>query len=207
MSWRIFCSSALISARFGSSSAMTMSFFSAKGRLVRTAVRARDGEEVTDELCHLLHLVAHILDDLLQKRRLDRRVGQQEIRRGEYDGERCAQLMRGICGKLALTLVRLAHGLHRAAREDVADRCGADKGESPEHGERPCRLFHAVIHGGDILADVDRLDGQRRAEYGLRRHHDLGRRAALVRLRKDAHLPLGRIPHTNDVEHKGLDAV
>ena len=78
---------------------------------------------------------------------------------------------------------------------------------SPEYGKRPCRLFHTVIHGCDILADVDRLDGQRRAEYGLRRHHDLGRGAALVRLRKDAHLPLGCVPDAHDVEHKGLDAV
>ena len=35
--------------------------------LICLRVAARDSEEVTDELCHLLHLVAHVLDDLLQK--------------------------------------------------------------------------------------------------------------------------------------------
>ena len=42
-------------------------------------VAARDDEQVADELRHLLDLIAHIVDDLPQERRLNRRVVLQEL--------------------------------------------------------------------------------------------------------------------------------
>ena len=114
--------------------------------------------------------------------------------------------MRSIRCKLPLFFIRLAHGLHRTAREHIADGRSKYECDSSENRKCPRRLFHAVVHGSDILADVDRLYGQRRAKYRLRCHHHLRRCAALARLRKDPHFPLGRIPRSHDVQHKRLDA-
>ena len=114
--------------------------------------------------------------------------------------------MRGICGKLPLFFICLAHGLHCTTRKHIADSGSKYECQPAENRKCPRRLFHAVIHGGDIFADVNCLDRQRGAEHRLRCHHHLRRCTALVRLRKDAYFPLGRVPRSHDVQHKGLDA-
>ena len=171
-------------------------------------VAACDDEQVADELRHLLDLIAHIVDDLPQERRLDRRVVLQELRRGHDDRERRPQFVRGIRRELALLLVGLPQRDHRLAREQVADDCRDDQRDGAEEGQRVRRLLHAVVHGRDVLADVDRL---RRIALIiadlLGRQHDAGLARVLgARLAEDPDLARLDLSLRNRVEDEGLDA-
>ena len=176
--------------------------------LQRLVVAARDDEQVADELRHLLDLVAHIVDDLPQERRLDRRVVLQELRRGHDDGERRPELMRGVRRKLALLLVGLPQRDHRLAREDVADDRRDDQRDGAEEGQRVRRLLHAVVHRRDILADVDRLRRMALIVADLLgRQHDAGlARVLRAGLREDRHAARLHLLLRDRVEDEGLDA-
>ena len=175
--------------------------------LIRLSVRSRDREEIADELRHFLHLVAHVLDDLLEERRGNGRITAQEIGRREHDRERRAQLMGGIGGKLTLAFIRLSDRFHRTAREHIANARGKGERDDTEYSERRSCLLHSVIHRRHVLADEHGLRWERRGKHCLCRHHHLRPVASLVRLRKYAYLSLGCVPRPDNIENEGLNAI
>ena len=116
--------------------------------------------------------------------------------------------MRGIGRELALLLIGLLQRNHGLAREDMSDNRRDNQGDSPEEGQCVRRFFHAVVHGRDILADVDRL---RRVALViadlLRRHHD-ARLARILRtwLAENRDFARCDLVLRNRVENERLDA-
>ena len=117
--------------------------------------------------------------------------------------------MGSIRRKLALLFIGRLQGHHGAAREHMAHRRGNNQGDNPQDSQGVSGLLHAVIHGGDILAHIDGLQGavhQPHTGHMLGCHHHLGLAPILPVLREDRHLPLGSLPVLHLVQDKGLDA-
>ena len=88
----------------------------------------------------------------------------------------------------------------------MAEDGGEDERDDAEDAHGVRRFLHAVVHGRDVLADVDGLD---RAVFVLdffRRHHDARFLPVVVLAAIDGDFVLLPVPFADEVEDERLDA-